>query len=198
MFYHADAHYATTVMLDCYTGGIRCFEFTNRGPDALAVFKVLRQQARQHCPGLALGIGTVFTAAEADAFLSAGADFVVQPVTTEAVGQRCHEARVPWLPGALTPGEVWHASQLGAAVVKLFPGSAVSPDYVRALRGPLPQPHLMVTGGISAEAHHIRPWLQAGVLAVGIGGRLLDPNPAGANLSENIARLLAQLTNSNL
>jgi 2-dehydro-3-deoxyphosphogluconate aldolase/(4S)-4-hydroxy-2-oxoglutarate aldolase len=193
VFYHADADHAAAVMAACYAGGVRCFEFTNRGANAARVFSHLRQYAHEYCPGLVLGIGTIFTAEEADTFIRAGADFVVQPITAEAVGIRCRAAGIPWAPGALTPNEVWQAWQLGAAIVKLFPGSATGPGYVRALRGPMPQPPLMVTGGVAPEPHSIRSWLEAGVVAVGIGGQLLDANTPPQLLTERIAGLLAQL-----
>jgi len=77
---------------------------------------------------------------------------------------------VPIMIGALTPTEVWRAHQLGSDVVKLFPGSAVGPDYVKALRGPFPHIPLMPTGGV--DEHNVGDWFRAGVFAVGAGSQL--------------------------
>jgi 2-dehydro-3-deoxyphosphogluconate aldolase / (4S)-4-hydroxy-2-oxoglutarate aldolase len=80
------------------------------------------------------------------------------------------------LPGAITPTEVVAAWDAGAACVKLFPGSLVGPDYLKALRGPLPDIPLMPTGGVSAE--NLGQWFAAGAVAVGMGGNLAKGSPA--------------------
>lgn len=179
-------------MSACYAGGLRFFEFTNRGKEAFDVFTHLEKHVRNHCPEMQLGIGTIYTSVDADRFLAAGADFVVQPVTVEAVGKVCAAAGKPWIPGALTLNEIWTAWQLGATAVKVFPGNLVGPDYIRAIRGPMPDVPLMVTGGVEPSPENIREWLNAGVQAVGIGSQLFKGNfsddyPA---LSRRIAGLL--------
>jgi 2-dehydro-3-deoxyphosphogluconate aldolase/(4S)-4-hydroxy-2-oxoglutarate aldolase len=179
VYYHADFAQAQAVVQACYDGGIRAFEFVNRGANALPVFEQLRAYVQQHCPEMALGIGTIYTAEEAAQFIAAGADFVVQPITTPAVGELCREQGVAWLPGALTPNEIYQASQLGAAVVKIFPGNLVGPDYIRALRGPMPHLRLMVTGGVEPTTASLADWFGAGVQAVGMGSQLFkDADPA--------------------
>ena len=85
VFYHADAEHAQTIVQACYDGGLRVFEFTNRGDKALPVFTQLVSYVRQNCPEMALGIGTILTADDAETFIATGADFVVQPVTSPAV-----------------------------------------------------------------------------------------------------------------
>ena len=179
VYFNADFIQAQAVVRACYEGGIRAFEFVNRGANALAVFGQLREYVGRECPGLALGIGTIYTADQAAQFLAAGGDFVVQPVTTPAVGALCREHNIPWLPGALTPNEIHQASQLGAAVVKIFPGNLVGPDYIKALRGPMPHTKLMVTGGVEPTIASLSAWLGAGVNAVGMGSQLFkDADPA--------------------
>lgn len=179
VYFNAGFAQAQAVVQACYTGGIRAFEFVNRGANALTVFEQLRAYVQRECPGMALGIGTIYTAEEAGQFIAAGADFVVQPITTPAVAALCHEQHVPWLPGALTPNEIYQASQLGAAVVKIFPGNLVGPDYIKALRGPMPHIKLMVTGGVEPTTTSLANWLGAGVNAVGMGSQLFkDADPA--------------------
>ncbi|OGX87034.1 bifunctional 4-hydroxy-2-oxoglutarate aldolase/2-dehydro-3-deoxy-phosphogluconate aldolase [Hymenobacter lapidarius] len=191
VFNHADAAHARQILGACYAGGIRAFEFTNRGDNALAVFRELHCFAQQHCPGLQLGIGTIYTAAEAEDFLAAGAAFVVQPVTTAAVAAVCQRHDVLWVPGALTPNEVYHATELGAPLVKLFPGSAVGPDYLRALRGPLPKVKIMVTGGVEPTAASLGEWLGAGANCLGLGSQLFKQVTDSQALATRVAELLA-------
>lgn len=190
VFYHADAAYAQRMLQACYTGGIRVFEFTNRGENALAVFKQLRAYVQAHCPGMVLGIGTLFTAEQAEAFIDAGAAFVVQPCATAEVAEVCWNNEVPWLPGALTPKEIYEASQLGAAVVKIFPGNVVGPDYVKSLRGPLPDIKLMVTGGVEPTEESLGAWFGAGVNAVGMGSQLFKNADDTAALAARISDLM--------
>lgn len=193
LFYHPDAEYAQQVMQACYDGGLRLFEFTNRGPEAFEVYRQLVAHARVHCPDLQLGIGTIYTAVEAQRFVEAGADFVIQPVTTAEVGAYCREAGKPWIPGAMTVTEIWTAWQLGAACVKIFPGQVLGPAFVKALRGPMPQVPLMATGGVEPTEASLREWFGAGVQAVGLGGQLFKHDYTGRfeDLRDSVAGLLA-------
>ena len=188
VFYHADAAYAQRMLQACYAGGIRVFEFTNRGGNALEVFTQLQAYVQENCPDMVLGIGTLFTAEQAEQFIAAGATFVVQPCATAEVAEVCRAHNIPWLPGALTPTEIYQASQLGAAVVKIFPGNIVGPDYVKALRGPMPHIKLMVTGGVEPTRESVSTWFGAGVNAVGMGSQLFknadDTDALSASISE--------------
>ncbi len=172
VFFHPELEYTQQIVTACYDGGLRFFEFTNRGKEAFEVFEALEKYVRVHCPELSLGIGTIFTPKDAERFLRVGADFVVQPVTTESVGDACRAFGKPWLPGALTLNEIWSAWQMGATAVKVFPGNLVGPEYIRALRGPMPEIPIMVTGGVEPTQESIQNWLGAGVQAVGIGSQL--------------------------
>ncbi len=190
VFYHADAAHAQRIAQACYTGGIRVFEFVNRGKKALEVFAELQDFVRAQCPDLVLGIGTIYTAAEAAQFIAAGAEFVVQPLATTEVAEVCRAHDVPWLPGALTPTEIYNAHQLGAAVVKIFPGNVVGPDYVKALRGPMPHIKLMVTGGVEPTRESVSAWFGAGVNAVGMGSQLFKNTDDTAVLAAAVAELM--------
>ena len=192
VFYHANPGYASEILAACYQGGLRIFEFTLRGDHALQVFAALKSYAGAYCPGLLLGIGTIYTVEQARQFLAAGADFIVQPVTVPGVGEVCKTAGKPWIPGAFTPNEIWAAQLAGADLVKIFPGNAIGPGYVQALRGPMPDVPLMVTGGIPPDPGEIRQWLQAGVQAVGIGSQLFKGSLDGSQkaLSKKIAGLI--------
>jgi len=197
VFYHADAAYAQSMVQACYAGGIRVFEFTNRGANAFEVFQELAQLTATDCPDLVLGIGTIYTAADAERFIAAGAAFVVQPVTTAEVAAACQRHDVAWLPGALTPNEIHAATQLGARIVKIFPGNFVGPDYIKAVRGPMPTTRLMVTGGVEPTEASLTEWFGAGVNVVGIGSQLFRGVGDPAALTARVAPLmqfLASLT----
>ena len=172
VFYHSDLEYSKNIVRACYEGGLRVFEFTNRGADAFDTFKVLCEFAKKECPEMSLGIGTILTAEDAERFIAVGADFVVQPIMSIAVGEVCKKYNIPWLPAGMTTNEIYNAWSLGAVVVKVFPGNLVGPDYIKAVRGPLPFIPLMVTGGVEPTTESITSWLSAGVIAVGIGSQL--------------------------
>lgn len=195
VFFHPDADYAKNIARACYAGGIRFFEFTNRRPGAFEVFHVLENFVRQNCPGMALGIGTIYTPEDAERFIRAGADFVVQPVTTADVADVCKKHNKPWIPGAMTLNEIWAAWQMGAALVKVFPGNLLRPDYIRALRGPMPDVPLMITGGVEATEQSIGEWLGAGVQVVGLGSQLFKGDFSGdfSALSRRVAALLSKV-----
>ena len=74
------------------------------------------------------------------------------------------------MPGCMTITEITKAMQYGADIVKLFPGSAFGPSFVKAVKAPLPQANIMPTGGVSLE--NIDEWFKNGVVAVGAGGKL--------------------------
>lgn len=172
VFYNPDAALTCQIIKACYDGGIRAFEFTNRGEKAKEVFKVLREYISTNYPEMALGIGTVFNALQAEEFIALGADFVVQPCTSTDVSEVCAAHNIAWMPGAMTVSEVYNASTLGAEIVKIFPGNVVGSGFVKALKGPLPNVKVMVTGGVEPTPESLKEWFGAGVSAVGIGSQL--------------------------
>ncbi|MGY1733228.1 bifunctional 4-hydroxy-2-oxoglutarate aldolase/2-dehydro-3-deoxy-phosphogluconate aldolase [Geodermatophilus sp. SYSU D01045] len=157
---------ACEVLLDA---GVRCLEVTMNTPGALEVVGRLTADVGA---GTEIGVGTVRRAEDVDRAADAGAVFVVAPNTDEAVGRRAAERGLAWYPGALTPTEIARAWDLGASAVKVFPaGSAGGPRYLREVRGPLDDVLLVPTGGVGVE--DVSGYLQAGAVAVGMGGPLL-------------------------
>lgn len=191
VFYHADATYAKRIVQACYAGGLRVFEFTNRGEQAFDVFSELVPFVHSTCPDMLLGIGTIYVAADAERFIAAGADFVVQPCLTAEVAAVCRAHNVPWLPGTMTISEIYQATQLGAAIVKIFPGNVVGPGFIKSLRGPMPNVPIMVTGGVEPTKESLKEWFQAGVNAVGLGSQLFKNADDPEALSKQITDLLA-------
>lgn len=193
VFYHADAAHAKAIVKACYDGGMRVFEFTNRGEAALSVFTELAKYVAEHCPDLALGIGTVLTAADTERFIDAGADFVVQPVMTAEVGDVCRARGLPWVPAGATLTEIYQATQLGAEVVKVFPGNVLGPGFIKAVKGPMPWLNLMVTGGVEPTAESLSTWFGAGVTAVGLGSQLFTGDTANPDVLRDRVAMLVQL-----
>lgn len=190
VFYHGDADHAKAIVKACYDGGMRVFEFTNRGEAARAVFTELVPFVRENCPDMALGIGTILTPALASAFIELGADFVVQPITTAAVADVCRERDVAWMPAGATLNEIYNATQLGAEVVKVFPGNVVGAGFIKAIKGPMPHLNLMVTGGVEPTEASLNEWFRAGVLCVGMGSQLFAGDPVPDALTARVAQLM--------
>lgn len=152
-----------------YAGGVLALEITVTVPDALAVIGAL---ARRFGDEVCLGVGTVLDAQTARDAVSAGARYVVSPVFRDAVVAEGHRLGVPVMPGAYTPTEALAAHEAGADIVKLFPSDTLGPGYVRSLLAPMPFLRLMPTGGVTPD--NVGAWLEAGAVAVGLGGALVD------------------------
>lgn len=172
VYYNADAEVTKNIIKACYEAGIRAFEFTNRGENAIDVFSNIQPFVKQYCPEMILGIGTIVDAETAEKYIALGADFVVQPGTNQEVGNVCKKYNIAWVPGVMTPTEIYSALSLGANMVKIFPGNVVGSAYVKALRGPMPNVKIMVTGGVEPTESSLKEWFGAGANAVGLGSQL--------------------------
>lgn len=173
VFYHPDAAVCKEVVKACYEGGVRVFEFTNRGDFATLVFAELNRWTIENCPDMILGTGSVVDEATAAMYIALGANFIVSPLIDEATARICNKRKIPWSPGCGTVTEIGKAHELGAEVVKLFPGAEVGgPGFVKAVRGPMPWASLMPTGGVSPSEENLKAWFEAGVFCVGMGSKL--------------------------
>src|SRR5690606_36258288 len=142
VFYHADIEIAKGVLDASYAGGVRVFEFTNRGGNAFDVFTQLLDHAKQYSD-LSLGIGTIMDDATTQKFIDAGADFIVSPILKPSMGVVCKKAGVPWIPGCATLTEIVTAKEAGASVMKIFPGSVLGPGFVSSVLPVIPGYKLM-------------------------------------------------------
>jgi 2-dehydro-3-deoxyphosphogluconate aldolase / (4S)-4-hydroxy-2-oxoglutarate aldolase len=154
-------------------GGVTIVEVAYTTPDAPAAISALRSA----CPSATVGAGTVLDAAAAFAAVRAGAEFLVSPLVADDVLRAGHRYGVAVFPGACTPAEVNSAMELGADAVKLFPAASLGIGYLRSVSAAMPQVPFIPTGGITAE--DAPQWLEAGALAVGVGGHLTSGDPAG-------------------
>lgn len=180
VFYHADAKVAKQVLKACYDGGIRAFEFTNRGDFAHEVFAELVKYAAAELPGMILGVGSVVDPATAALYLQLGANFVVGPVYNPAVVPVCNRRLVPYCPGCGSVSEVSAAQEAGCDLCKVFPGDVLGPAFVKGLRAPMPWSKIMVTGGVKPERANLDGWFKAGVTCVGMGSNLFPKDAVAA------------------
>jgi 2-dehydro-3-deoxyphosphogluconate aldolase/(4S)-4-hydroxy-2-oxoglutarate aldolase len=153
-------------------GGVHAVEITMTTPGALGAL----EQASHRAPAdLLLGVGTVLDANTARAALQAGARFVVTPILRPDVVPVAHAEGCPVMLGAYTPTEAQTAHEAGADFIKVFPADGLGPDYIRALRAPLPHLRLVPTGGVDAQ--NAASFIRAGCSALGAGSSLV---PAAA------------------
>ena len=162
-------------------GGVRALEVTMTVPGAV---DLIRDLAPRIPDGFLLGAGTVTDAATARAVIDAGASFVVGPVFRVDVLAACHERGVPAIPGCLSPTEILDAYEAGADIIKVFPATALGPQFIKDVRAPLPQVKLMPTGGVTVE--NAGDWIRAGAVAVGLGSALVDAAAAESGRFEEI------------
>lgn len=173
VYYSKDADTAKNVLKACYEGGIRAFEFTNRGDFAQEVFAELNKYAIRECPEMILGIGSVVDAPTASLYLQLGASFVVGPLFNPDVAKVCNRRLVPYTPGCGSVSEIGFAQEAGCDLCKVFPaGSVGGPSFVKNVKAPMPWTMLMATGAVEPTEENLREWFKAGVTAVGMGSNL--------------------------
>lgn len=173
VFYHKDAEVCKQVVKACYDGGIRVFEFTNRGDFAHEVFAEVSKWAAKETPEMILGVGSVIDSATAALYIQLGSNFIVSPLIDEETARFCNRRKIAWSPGCGSVTEINRAHELGAEVVKVFPGSSVGgPDFVSGVKGPMPWASIMPTGGVSPDENNLKGWFKAGVHCVGMGSQL--------------------------
>lgn len=172
VFYHKDLDIAKQVLKACYDGGIRAFEFTNRGDFAHEIFSELVKYAATECPELALGVGSVVDAPTAALYIQSGACFVVGPLFNPDVAKVCNRRLIPYTPGCGTVSEVGAAQECGCDLCKVFPGDVLGPKFVKGLLAPMPWSKIMVTGGVEPTEENLSSWFKAGAFCVGMGSKL--------------------------
>ena len=151
-------------------GGVSFIEITMSVQGAIDVIKELTQKYKDE---IIMGAGTVLDTETGRAALLAGARFIVSPTLNLDLIQLAHRYSAVVIPGATTPTEILTAWDAGADMVKVFPaGQLGGPEYLKALRGPLPQILLVPTGGVNLQ--NAGAFIKAGATALGVGGELVD------------------------
>ncbi len=175
LYYSPDIDLMKDVVSACYRGGLNIFEFTNRGEFAHEIFAKLVKWARKEMPDLVLGVGTVVEPGTCSIYMQLGAKFIVSPLLNEDMARVCNRRKVLWIPGCATASEINRAEELGAEVVKLFPGPTVGgADFLKAYLGPCPWSNIMPSGGVSPTEENLARWFNAGAFCVGMGSQLIS------------------------
>jgi 2-dehydro-3-deoxyphosphogluconate aldolase/(4S)-4-hydroxy-2-oxoglutarate aldolase len=174
VFYNPDVEIAKKIVMACAEGGARVVEFTNRGDLAFPIFAELVRFFQQERPDIILGVGSVLDASTAALYINCGANFIVGPVLNEEVARVCNRRKVAYCPGCGSASEISAAEELGAEIVKIFPGGEVGgPSFIKALLGPMPWSRIMPTGGVEPNEESIRSWIEAGAACLGMGSKLI-------------------------
>ncbi|MDR2058367.1 MAG: bifunctional 4-hydroxy-2-oxoglutarate aldolase/2-dehydro-3-deoxy-phosphogluconate aldolase [Dysgonamonadaceae bacterium] len=189
VFYHSDIDVAKHVVKACYEGGIKVFEFTNRGEFAHEIFGELSKFITKECKQMVLGIGSVVDAPTASAYIQLGANFIVSPLFNPDIAKTANRRLVPYLPGCGTVSETGLAQEAGCDLCKIFPGDVLGAAFVKAIKAPMPWSMLMVTGGVKPEEANLKMWFDAGVSCVGIGANLFPKEVIAAGEWEKITAL---------
>ena len=168
-------------------GGVLGIEITYSTPNAEEVVRTLSQAFGSR---IVLGMGTLTKPEQANTAKAAGANFIVSPVCEAFLVKSMVDSGLLTMAGALTPTEVLQAYNLGADVIKIFPGSLGGPAYIKALKGPFPYIPMMPTGGVSAN--NVAEWFSTGVVAVGAGSELCPPQLAKEGKFDEISRRAAE------
>lgn len=190
VFYHNDIEVAKNVLLACYKGGIRAFEFTNRGDFAQEVFAELVKYGERDCPEMIIGIGSIVDAPTAAMYIQMGANFIVGPLFNPDVAKVCNRRLIPYSPGCGTVSEIGFAQEAGCDLCKIFPaGSVGGPAFVKSVLAPMPWSMIMVTGGVEPTRENLESWFKAGVTCVGMGSNLFPDSVLKNGEWEKITQL---------
>lgn len=174
LYFHKEEDVCLEVLRVLYRCGIRAVEFTNRGEAALVIFRKMRTLCAEEFSDMSLGIGTIKNLRAAEQFIEAGADFLISPGMVDEVAKIADAHNLLWIPGCMTPTEIIHAENLGARMVKLFPGNILGPEFMSSIKELFPGLKFMPTGGVDLDRENIRSWFKAGVCAVGMGSKLVS------------------------
>jgi len=186
LFFYEDVEVSLQIIRTLYNAGVRVMEYTNRAKPAFDNFKVLRKMVDREMADLYLGIGTIKNISDAEAFADAGADFIVAPTINPEVAKVAHKYKLLWIPGCMTPTEIYTAQKSGAELIKIFPANVVGPAFIKAVKEIFPGLLFMPTGGVEMTPENISGWFHAGVSAVGVGGKLISKDILDNNLYEKL------------
>jgi 2-dehydro-3-deoxyphosphogluconate aldolase/(4S)-4-hydroxy-2-oxoglutarate aldolase len=174
LFYYSEVNVSMEMIKALYKAGIRVMEFTNRAEGALEVYTEVRKQVAAEMPDLYFGAGTIKTVKDAIGFLEADADFFVAPNLNEGVGSFANDRNMLWIPGCMTPSEIHIAERSHAVMIKIFPANVLGPDFINAVKEVFPGQAFMPTGGVEIKKENLSAWFKSGVVAVGMGSKLVS------------------------
>lgn len=175
VFYHPDPEVCAKVIQACANGGAKAIEFTNRGDFAAHVFLDVTRHFAKADPSVVMGVGSIVDAPTAGLYIANGANFVVGPMLNPEVARLCNRRMIAYSPGCGSVTEISEAQELGCEIVKVFPGTQVGgPEFVKSVLGPMPWTKIMPTGGVDPTEASLKAWFGAGIVAAGIGSKLIS------------------------
>jgi 2-dehydro-3-deoxyphosphogluconate aldolase/(4S)-4-hydroxy-2-oxoglutarate aldolase len=174
LYFNADESVSVEILRAIYRAGIKAVEYTNRGDAALKNFKKLVEVRNQEMAGLMLGVGTIKNLGQAEDYINAGADFLVSPGFVPEVAAYAVSKSLFYAPGCMTPSEIIAAENAGIGFIKLFPGDMLGPKFLSSIKEIFPKLLFMPTGGVDTTKENIEGWFNAGVVAVGMGSKLIS------------------------
>lgn len=195
LYYTEDVNTSINILRTLYKAGIHVIEYVNRGSKALENFKALRAIIDTEKLDIVLGAGTIKNKQAAQDFIGAGADFIICPTLNVEVAKVSQEHNILWIPGCLTPTEIGLAENNGASLVKIFPCSEVSPAFIKTMQEIFPAMKFIPTGGVDATKESMESWFKVGVVAVGLGSKLISKEMITENnfdqLSSKVTEVLS-------
>ncbi|MBM7569962.1 bifunctional 2-keto-4-hydroxyglutarate aldolase/2-keto-3-deoxy-6-phosphogluconate aldolase [Aquibacillus albus] len=176
----------------CLEGGAAAIEITYTVPNAT---RLIEELSNHYGEDAIIGAGTVLDSETARIAMLAGAKYIVSPYLDKDTLKLCNRYQIPYMPGVMTIESAVEAMELGADLLKLFPGEAFGPKMIKSIKGPLPQANLMPTGGVSPD--NVGEWINNGAVAVGVGGSLTASAKQGdygtiTRLASNICRAIKE------
>jgi 2-dehydro-3-deoxyphosphogluconate aldolase/(4S)-4-hydroxy-2-oxoglutarate aldolase len=174
LYFNPDETVSVEVLRAIYRAGIKAVEYTNRGDAALKNFKKLVEVRNKEMAGLMLGVGTIRNLKHAEDYVAAGADFLVSPGFVPDVAAYAVNKDLFYAPGCMTPSEIIAAENAGIGFIKLFPGDMLGPKFLSSIKEIFPKLLFMPTGGVDTTKENIEGWFNAGVVAVGMGSKLIS------------------------
>lgn len=155
----------------------------------------LVEHLRSGFPNCTIGVGTILSVADLKNAIAAGAQFAFMPHTDFDLIAVAKRREIPIIPGALTPTEILTAWNAKSSCVKVFPIQSVGyANYLQALQTPLGHIPMIPTGGVTID--NARSLIQAGAIAVGIGGSLFTKDAIASENWSLIQQQIQALMNS--
>ena len=168
-------------------GGVTGMEITMTTPNALEAIKEVTTALGSR---IYMGVGSVIDATTARLAILAGAEFVVTPITKEEIIRCCNRYSKPIVCGAYTPTEALNAYEHGADFIKIFPADGLGPNYIKAIKAPMPQLQIIPTGGV--DVNTCADFIKAGCAAVAAGSSLLKKDLVEKQDWKGLSALAAQ------
>ncbi|WP_405370761.1 MULTISPECIES: bifunctional 4-hydroxy-2-oxoglutarate aldolase/2-dehydro-3-deoxy-phosphogluconate aldolase [unclassified Nonlabens] len=173
VFFNENSDVVIKTIQASYNGGVRIFEFVNRGTNGLETFKKVSKHFSD-LTDLILGVGTIYDSQTAQTFIESGAQFIVSPGLVIELGEYCKKSNVAYIPGVATITETITAMHLGCEMIKIFPANVIGSAFAKAVKSVMPHLAIMPTGGVEPTSDSMGEWFNAGVNCVGMGSQLFD------------------------